>query len=124
MRADIDSNRLIYGGLSMGATFAPVLLVEEPRFQAAVLIAGGYWGRAFMAEVEPRRYAPHVKIPVPMINGILDDIHPLEISQMPMFRHLGSTDEQIKHFESVHVPAVDETVRFADEWLRSRPGAG
>jgi hypothetical protein len=42
---------------------------------------------------------------------------------MPMFNQLGSVDKQIKHFETGHVPPIDETLKFADEWLRSRTGA-
>jgi predicted esterase len=114
-RADIDSDRLVYSGLSLGAAIAPIVLVEEPRFRAAVLIAGGYQPRAFMTEIEPRRYTPHVKLPVLMIGGLADSVYPLVASQMPMYRHLGSADKQIKHFESAHLPPVDETIRFADE---------
>jgi pimeloyl-ACP methyl ester carboxylesterase len=123
-RADIDSDRLIFAGLSYGACIAPVLLVEEPRFRVAVLIAGGYTPDAFMPEVESRRYTPHVKLPVVMISGLYDAVFPVESSQMPMYRHLGSPDKQIKHIEGGHFPPVDESVKFANEWLRSRMGAG
>jgi serine/threonine protein kinase/dienelactone hydrolase len=122
-RSDIDSERLIYSGLSFGAAAAPVLLVAEPRFQAAVLISGGYHSNAAMTEIEPRRYTPHVKLPVLMVGGLLDAVFPVEASQLPMYRHLGSPDKQIKHFQSGHIPPVEETIKFADEWLRSRTGA-
>jgi serine/threonine protein kinase/predicted esterase len=121
-RADIDADRLIYSGFSLGACIAPVLLVEEPRFRAAVLISGGYNPKAFMPEIEPRRYAPHVKLPILMINGVLDEVFPMKASQLPLYGHLGSADKQIKHFECGHFPPVEETVKFADEWLRSRMG--
>jgi serine/threonine protein kinase/predicted esterase len=123
-RSDIDSERLIYSGLSFGAAAAPVLLLAEPRFQAAVLISGGYHSNAAMTEIEPRRYTPHVKLPVLMVGGLLDAIFPVEASQLPMYRHLGSADKQIKHFQSGHIPPVEETIKFADEWLRSRTGKG
>src|SRR5262249_15938870 len=114
----------VFAALSLGACMAPVLLTAEPRFRAAVLIAGGYQPKPFMLEAEPRRHAPHVKLPVLMIGGLLDEVYPLETSQMPLYRHLGSADKQIKHFESGHIPPVDETVKFVDEWLafRTRPG--
>ena len=123
-RPDIDSERFIYAGLSFGASIAPVLLVEEPRFRAAVLISGGYQPSRFMPEIESRQYTGHVQIPVLMINGLYDSVHPVESSQMPMYRHLGSPDKQIKHFEDGHITAIDESVKFADEWLRSRTRMG
>jgi pimeloyl-ACP methyl ester carboxylesterase len=119
-RADIDADRLIFSGFSLGACIAPVLLVEEPRFCAAVLISGGYQPKAFLPEIEPLRYTPHVTLPILMINGTLDEVFPLKSSQLPMFRHLGSTDKQIKHFDCGHFPPVTETVKFGDEWLRAR----
>ena len=42
-REDVNVKRLIYGGFSQGAYRAPVMLVVEPRFQAAVVFFGGYW---------------------------------------------------------------------------------
>ena len=119
-RPDIDSQQLTYAGFSLGASAAPVLLVAEPRFKAAVLIGGGYRPIAWIPETEPRRYAPHVKLPVLMLNGNCDAVFPLRSSQTPLFRHLGSTDKQHKVLTGGHSVPVDEAVRIADEWLRSR----
>ena len=41
-RGDIDPDRLAYFGFSWGAMLGPVMTAAEPRFQAAVLLAGGY----------------------------------------------------------------------------------
>ena len=61
-----------------------------------------------------RRYLMVGLLAVVMIGGLIDAIHPVEISQMPMFRHLGSANKEIKHFESGHLPPVEETIKFAD----------
>ncbi|HKA05954.1 MAG TPA: dienelactone hydrolase family protein [Gemmataceae bacterium] len=120
-RSDIDSQRLSFSGFSLGAAIAPVLLVAEPRFKAAVLISGGYHhGSAWVPEIDPRRYAPHFKLPVLMLNGNCDAIFPLRTSQTPLFRHLGSSDKQHKLFTAGHWVPADEAVRIADEWLRAR----
>jgi predicted esterase len=119
-RPDIDSQRLSFTGFSLGAAIAPVLLAAEPRFQAAVLISGGYHVSTWVPEIEPRRYTPHVKIPVLMLNGSCDAIFPVRSSQNPMFRHLGSADKQHKILTAGHTVPVDEAVRIADEWLRAR----
>src|SRR5262249_13696498 len=72
-RSDIDSQRLSFSGFSLGAAIAPVLLVAEPRFKSALLISGGYHhASAWVPEIDPRRYAPHFKLPVLMLNGNCD----------------------------------------------------
>jgi predicted esterase len=119
-RSDIDSQRMTFAGFSLGAAVAPVLVVAEPRFKAAMLIAGGYHARAWLPEIDPRRYAPHVKLPVLMLNGSCDAIFPMQSSQDPLFRHLGSADKQRKLLLAGHTIPADEAVRIADEWLRSR----
>jgi pimeloyl-ACP methyl ester carboxylesterase len=103
---------------------APVLLVAEPRFKAAVLVAGGYEPTAWLPEVESRRYTPHVKMPVLMINGSYDTIFSVKSSQLPMFRHLGSSDKQHKFLPTSHVVPADQGVSIADEWLKTRLGPG
>jgi predicted esterase len=119
-RSDIDSQRLTFSGYSLGACIAPVLLVAERRFKAAMLISGGYHSSTWVPEIDPRRYAPHFKLPVLMLNGNCDAIFPLRTSQTPLFRHLGSSDKQHKLLTAGHWVPADEAVRIADEWLRSR----
>jgi alpha-beta hydrolase superfamily lysophospholipase len=101
---------------------APVLLVAEPRFKAAVLIAGGYQQTAWLPEIDPRRYAPHVKLPILMLNGTYDTVFSVKSSQSPMFRHLGSADKQHKFLPSSHTIPADEAANVVDEWLRARVG--
>jgi pimeloyl-ACP methyl ester carboxylesterase len=100
-----------------------VLLVAEPRFKAAVLVAGGYQPVGWLPEVESRRYAPYVKMPVLMLNGSYDAIHSVKSSQIPMFRHLGSADKQHKLLPSGHVIPADQGATVIDEWLKSRLGS-
>jgi predicted esterase len=116
----MNPDKLAYVGVSRGAIMAPTMLVVEPRFAAAVLIAGGYGGQALLPEIEPFQFAPYVKVPVLMINGLYDQILPRESSQEPLYRDLGSADKSIKHFESGHAPPLEETIKLVNEWLSDK----
>jgi dienelactone hydrolase len=119
-RADIDSETLVYCGLSMGAALAPCHLVAEPRLKLAVLFAGGAKGGNKSPEVDPMRFAPHVKIPLVVLNGQFDGIFRYEDHQLPFFDRLGSADKHLELYPTNHAPPVDESVGFADQWIRQR----
>jgi formylglycine-generating enzyme required for sulfatase activity/predicted esterase len=121
-RKEVDHERLIFVGLSQGALRAPALLVVEPRFRAAVLLFGGYWkGGPMRPEVEPHQFAPHVRAPVLMVNGALDDITPFEPYQRKFFQDLGSKDKQYLPFDNCgHVVPIELAVPAVDRWLRDR----
>lgn len=89
-RKDLRTDKLTYIGLSWGGAQAPIMLSIEPRIKAAVVVAGGFdFGKA-LPEVDPLNFAPHVKVPVLMVNGRYDNGFPMETSQNPMFRLLGT----------------------------------
>jgi serine/threonine protein kinase/formylglycine-generating enzyme required for sulfatase activity/dienelactone hydrolase len=115
---DVDSKSLVYCGLSMGATFAPCHLVAEPRFKSAILIAAGAKD-AKISEIDPMTYAAHVKIPLLVMNGQFDTVFVYDEHQLPFFERLGSQDKHLEIFSTAfHLPPVDDSVRFADQWLR------
>ena len=89
-RADIDHGRLAFYGLSFGAIVAPPLLAIEHRFKAAVLQGGGLDSYKPLPEIDPLNFAPRVTAPVLMLNGRYDFMEPLETSQRPLFRLLGT----------------------------------
>ncbi|MBI1786791.1 MAG: protein kinase [Acidobacteria bacterium] len=91
-RPDIDPKRLAYGGVSMGARLAPMMLSMENRFQAAVLFDGGFHLTSKPTEVDESTFAPYAKTPVLMINGRYDYTFPFEASQKPFFRHRRNTN--------------------------------
>jgi formylglycine-generating enzyme required for sulfatase activity/dienelactone hydrolase len=96
-RDDINSGRLAYYGSSVGTYLSPIMLAVEDRVKAAVCIAGGLapWKR--LPEVDPINFAPHVKIPILMVNGKEDSTFPFEESQRPMYEFWGTADEHKKH---------------------------
>jgi len=119
-RRDIDSTKVAYEGLSWGGSLAPVLLAVEKRFKAAILSSGGFQLRYDLPEVDGLNFAPRVNIPVLMLSGRYDDALPLESSQFPLFRLLGTPDKDKKHviYEAGHgdLPRREE-VRESLDWL-------
>jgi serine/threonine protein kinase/formylglycine-generating enzyme required for sulfatase activity/dienelactone hydrolase len=99
-REDIDSEKIAYYGMSWGAVVGPIMLAVEERIKLGILVAGGYSIRPYHpAEepVDPFNFAPHVKVPVLMINGEHDFNFPVEASQKPMFEFLGTPEEDKAH---------------------------
>jgi len=124
-RPDIDRARIAYSGASYGAWVAPVLVAMEPRVKAAVLSEGGLVARGFPPEASPVNFAPRVKVPVLMLNGRYDYTFPLEQMQKPLFRLLGTPDQDKRHvvYDTAHdvnvfrTEMVRETLDFLDKYL-------
>ncbi len=108
-RDDIDSDHLVYMGLSAGSEYGAVYLAIEPRFEAAALIAGGFDDFHMLeeaAEINPWNYAPRVTTPTLMVNGESDYGLPVQTAQRPMFDLLGVPPESKKHvlLQGGHMP--------------------
>ena len=119
-RQDIDRGRLAFYGVSMGATWAPVLTAIEGRFKASVLVVGGFRPDRSPPEVEAINFAPRAKVPVLMINGRYDFRFPLETSQIPLFRALGAPEKDKRHvlFDSGHMPpSMTPVIKEILDWL-------
>jgi formylglycine-generating enzyme required for sulfatase activity/dienelactone hydrolase len=121
-RDDIDRARLGYLGASAGAASAPVMIAQEDRFRTAVLFEGGlYQQRGLPPEVDAINFLPRVRIPVLMLNGRYDYTFPLEASQQPFFRWLGTPGKDKRHFvnDASHDVMVDRTevVKEVLSWL-------
>ena len=122
-RSDIDHTRLAYYGISFGAILGPINVAVENRFKTAVFAAGGCDRWKELPEADPFNYAPHVKIPVLMLNGRYDLMIPLDTCQVPLFRALGTPAQDKQHvlFDSGHVPPlipwIKETLNWLDHYL-------
>ncbi len=124
-RPDIDRSRIAFVGTSYGAYVAPVLVAMEPRLKAAVLQEGGLPARALPPDASPFQFAPRVKIPVLMLNGRYDYTYPVETSQKPLFRMLGTPEKEKRHvlYDTAHdvnvyrTDVVRETLNFLDQYL-------
>jgi formylglycine-generating enzyme required for sulfatase activity/dienelactone hydrolase/predicted Ser/Thr protein kinase len=123
-RPDIDHDRLAYYGFSMGGARGPILTAIENRFKVAVFADGGLPSQwTPLPEVSPVNFAPHVKIPVLMINGRYDFVVPVETSQQPLYRLLGTPpgDKRYVLLDSGHglpfTPWFKETLDWLDHYL-------
>ena len=119
-RPDIDTRKLAFFGISLGAGAAPRLVAVEPRFKAAILLSGGSWEKVPPA-VDTWNFAPRFKTPVLMLNGADDFTFPLETSQIPLFRQLGTPEKDKKHvvLDGGHASPVTrlDMVKEALDWL-------
>jgi eukaryotic-like serine/threonine-protein kinase len=124
-RPDLDHARLGFAGVSFGARLSSVLLPLESRLKAAVLYEGGLHTGQSPPEADPVNFAPRVTVPVLMLNGRYDYTFPLETSQKPMFRLLGTPEKDKRHivYETAHdvnvvrTEVVREVLDFLDKYF-------
>ena len=120
-RRDIDTSKLGYYGISLGAAEGVIVLGAEPRFKAAVLVSAGSIPDPRPAEADLWNYAPRVKIPVLMQGGQDDSIFPVETSQKPLFKALGTSEKDKRYviYSGGHGDFIDrqEVLKEALDWL-------
>ena len=118
-RKDIDTGPLAYFGLSWGGAVAPVVLAVESRFRVAVLESGGLEFQKALPEADKINFVTRVKIPLLMLNGRYDHFFPVESSQIPLFRLLGTPERDKKHviYESGHAVPRKDFIRESLDWL-------
>ena len=121
-RKDIDMERLAYYSLSMGAYFGPIPVSLEPRIKVAVFASGGLRFN-FPPEIQPANFAPHVKVPVLLVNGRDDFQAPLP-AQRRLLELLGTPPEHKRHvaLDGGHVPTdmrgmIREVLDWFDKYL-------
>jgi formylglycine-generating enzyme required for sulfatase activity/dienelactone hydrolase len=118
-RKDIDSGSVGYLGLSWGSALAPVLLAVEGRFKVAILESGGMEFQRALPEADQINFVGHVHAPLLMVNGRYDHFFPVEQSQRPLYRLLGTPEKDKRHviYDSGHAPPRREFIRETLEWL-------
>jgi len=122
-RPDVDTARLAYVGTSWGSRLAGVMLAVEPRIKTAVLNVAGLSMATVRPEEDPVNFLPRIHIPVLMLSGQYDSVFPVEVSQKPFFRLLGSPPGKKKQImaEGGHfLPRplmVAEALKWLDETL-------
>ena len=117
-RSDLRADRIGFYGLSLGADAGLLFAALEPRLRAIVLVAGGLSTSEETSETDPFNFAPRVTQPVLLVAGRDDFRNPLELSQKPLMRLLGSRDKRHYVFDRGHVPPrQQEVVRETLDWL-------
>ncbi len=121
-RPDIATDRLAYYGVSWGGEMGGLMPAIEPRIRVSVLQVAGISFAPVRPEVDPVNYLPHIHAPTLMINGRYDFYFPIEASQIPMFRLLGTPPDQKRHVieEGSHfvprVRLIQETLAWLDKY--------
>jgi formylglycine-generating enzyme required for sulfatase activity/tRNA A-37 threonylcarbamoyl transferase component Bud32 len=117
-RKDIDPQRIGFFGVSWGGMLGGLAPAVEPRLKVAVLYVAGLYHARPLPEADPFNFLPRVTIPVLMINGRYDDYYPLETSQEPMYRFLGTPTDQKRYLvhESGHLVPPSEMTLEALAW--------
>jgi formylglycine-generating enzyme required for sulfatase activity/tRNA A-37 threonylcarbamoyl transferase component Bud32 len=124
-RKDLDTRRLVFYGVSLGAIDGVPLVAVEERVKAAVFLAGGYRLKRAAPEIEPVNFAPRIRVPVLLLGGRYDFQHPLETAQRPLFTALGTPEKEKKHvvFEGGHVaPRIQPIIKEILDWLDRMQG--
>ena len=122
-RADVDSDRFGYYGISWGGLSAGYALAIDDRFKAAALNVPGLIPLPTQPGVDVFNFLPRVMVPVLMMNGEYDQIFPLETSAKPYFDFLGTDESDKKHFIAAGghgLPFIDvtrETLNWFDRYL-------
>jgi eukaryotic-like serine/threonine-protein kinase len=122
-RPELDHGKVAYYGYSWGAVMGAIVPAVEPRIKVCVLALGGLDFPKTLPEVDPINFVPRVRQPVLMLNGRYDFFFPMEASQEPLYRLLGSRKDQKKHlvYDTGHnIPRnelIKETLNWLDEYL-------
>jgi pimeloyl-ACP methyl ester carboxylesterase len=97
-RADIDSSRLGYLGVSAGSADGVIFTtLLQDRLKTAIFLDGGYFLQQPPPGVDAADFAPRMKKPVLMVNGRYDYTFPLLKAQNPLFEMLGTPAADKRH---------------------------
>jgi len=116
---EVATGRLAYYGLSWGGAMGGLMPAVEPRIRVSVLYVAGLGFEPVRPEVDPINFLPRIRIPTLMINGRYDFFVPLETSQIPMFRLLGTPSDQKRHVveEGSHFVPRTRLIQEILTWL-------
>jgi formylglycine-generating enzyme required for sulfatase activity/dienelactone hydrolase len=118
-RPELDHAKLAYYGYSWGAEMGAIIPAVDPRIKVVVLALGGLDFHRSLPEVDTNNLVSRVKQPVLMLNGRYDFFFPVESTQDPFYRLLGSKKDQKKHllFDTGHNIPRNELIKESLNWL-------
>jgi pimeloyl-ACP methyl ester carboxylesterase len=82
---------LAYIGVSWGGDIGGLMVPVENRFKTAIFVCGGICSQYHPTD-DQANFAPHITIPILMIGGKYDTIHPYDVSQKPLFDLIGTSE--------------------------------
>ena len=118
-RPEVSTEHLAYYGVSWGGAMGALMPAVEPRIRVSVLYVAGLGFERARPEVDPVNFLPRVEIPTLMLNGRYDFFFPIETSQVPMFRLLGTPPDQKRYVveDGSHFVARTRLIQETLTWL-------
>ena len=111
---------LTYLGASFGASSVSSLLSLEKRFNAAVLVIGGFTSTEALTLSSQLTHVAQIDLPTLMINGTSDNIFPIVTSAIPFYEKLGTPSDFKRQvfFDGGHeAPPRGQLVSETVDWL-------
>jgi dienelactone hydrolase len=118
-RPEVSTKQLAYYGVSWGGAMGGLMPAVEPRIRVSVLYVAGLGFEQVRPEVDPVNFITRIRIPTLMLNGRYDFFFPVETSQVPMFRLLGTPPDQKRHVveDGSHFVARTRLIQETLTWL-------
>ena len=118
-RPEIDRTKVGFFGVSWGGAMGPIMSAVEDRIKVNVFMVPGFYLQRSLPEVDQINFTPRVKIPTLMLNGRFDFFCPVETSQLPMFRLLGTPKDQKRHviYPTGHNIPRNDLIKESLDWL-------
>lgn len=118
-RADVDRERIGFFAISGGTQVALIAIAQDSRIRAATLAEAGLSRSPTPPEINQLNFAPRVRIPVLMLNGRYDFIHPVDTDQLALFRFVGSPPNQKRHvlFDTGHMGRPEQYIKETLDWF-------
>jgi cephalosporin-C deacetylase-like acetyl esterase len=118
-RPEIDIDKPAYFGFSWGGAMGAIMPSNENRIKACIFLVGGFYLQRTLPEVDQINFAPRVKQPVLMLSGRYDFVYPVDTSQMPLYRLLGTPQSHKRHvlFDTAHSIPRNDLIKEALDWL-------
>jgi len=119
-RTDLNASSLSYLGVSYGASTVTSLMSLEKRFDAAVLLVGGFTSTEALTLSSQLTHVAQIDLPTLMINGTSDNIFPVVTSAIPFYEKLGTPPDSKRQvfFDGGHEsPPRGQLVSETVDWL-------
>ena len=118
-RKQIDATKLTYFGVSWGGAMGGLMPAVENRLKVVILYVAGFDFQRALPEVDPINFVSQIKIPVLMMNGRHDHFFPVNTSQIPMFKLLGTPPENKRQiiYDSGHFVPRNQLIKETLDWL-------
>ncbi|MBW6501754.1 MAG: SUMF1/EgtB/PvdO family nonheme iron enzyme [Bacteroidales bacterium] len=115
-RADIDTGKLAFYGMSWGGWLGTIIPAVEDRLALNLLVAGGL-NAVGRPEVNAINYVTRVTIPTLMLNGMYDRLIDQEIKPMPVMLGTAPDHKRLILYETDHIPPRTEYIKETLAWL-------